>query len=100
MNEKERKERMLLNAEGDRVAKNLYAAVDEFVLYSAYTHEFKKDTLMQMADRLLPEKSEEEMKLDMEKQVIELRTKEMMDSLSRMSDEEKNEALEQIIRGG
>ena len=40
------------------------------------------------------------MKLDMEKQVIELRTKEMMDSLSRMSDEEKNEALEQIIRGG
>ena len=28
MNEKERKERMLLNAEGDRVVKNLYTALE------------------------------------------------------------------------
>jgi len=100
MDKIEREDRMLLISEGDRVTKNLYAAVDEFVLYSAYTDELKRDTLIQMIDRLLPARSDEEMGKDMEKQVLELRAKAVMDSFSRISDEEKNEALKQIIRGG
>ena len=100
MDDMTRDERRLLNAEGDRVVKNLYTALDEFILYSAHSHEFKKDTLTQMVDRMLPEKSEEEWKLDMKRQVLELQAKEIMGSLSHVSEEFKEEALKQIFRGG
>ncbi len=93
-------ERRLLNAEGNRVVKNLYTALDEFILYSAHSHEFKKDTLTQMVDRMLPEKSEEEWKLDMKRQVLQLRAKEIKEKFSRMSEEGKQIALAEILKGG
>jgi len=100
MDELSRDDHRLLNAEGSRVGRNLYKAVDEYVLYSVYDYEQKRDFLKQMVDRVPPKKSPEEMDLDIKRQVLELRAKEIMGNLSRVSEEFKEEALKQIFRGG
>jgi len=100
MDDMTRDERRLLNAEGSRVSRNLFNAVDEYVLFSVWDYEEKRDFLKQMVDRVPPKKSEEEMKLDMRRQVLELQAKEIMGSLSHVSEEFKEEALKQIFRGG
>ena len=100
MDELSRDDHRLLNAEGSRVGRNLYKAVDEYVLYSVYDYEQKRDFLKQMVDRVPPKKSPEEMDLDIKRQVLELRAKEIMGNLSRVTEEFKEEALKQIFRGG
>ena len=100
MDELSRDDHRLLNAEGSRVGRNLYKAADEYVLYSVYDYEQKRDFLKQMVDRVPPKKSPEEMDLDIKRQVLELRAKEIMGNLSRVSEEFKEEALKQIFRGG
>ena len=100
MDELSRDDHRLLNAESSRVGRNLYKAVDEYVLFSVYDYEEKRDFLKQMVGRVPPKKSPEEMDLDIKRQVLELRYKEIIGSLSHVSEEFKEEALKQIFREG
>ena len=100
MDDLSRDDHRLLNAEGSRVGRNLYKAVDEYVLFSVYDYEEKRDFLKQMVGRVPPKKSPEEMDLDIKRQVLQLRAKEIMETVSRMSEEDKQMALAEIIKGG